>query len=55
MIQNINPPRFGDPFEFIDEDAAVGVSAFAACARCDGSSRCGASGKSSSSARCILM
>jgi hypothetical protein len=54
MIQNLNPPQFGVEYEFAGvEGAAPGVaSANASCSRCDSSSRSGASGKSSSSARC---
>lgn len=50
--QILNPPQFGDEVEFIGSDAQTQTAA-ATCARCDSSSRSGASGKSSGSARSI--
>lgn len=53
MILNINPPQFGIEHEFLnEEEMALGGASASTCARCDSSSRCGASGRSSSSSRC---
>lgn len=52
--QILNPPQFGTEIEFADGGDAT-VQTAATCARCDSSSRCGASGKSSGSASSVSV
>ncbi|MBW9064659.1 phazolicin family TOMM bacteriocin [Rhizobium herbae] len=51
--QILNPPQFGTEIEFIDAGETPTQTAAATCSRCDSSSRCGASGKSSGSASSV--